>query len=136
MRRTSPRHHTPPALHPGVPVVQAFAAILVAASTACAHVGPVLGEVFARVDVARVIECAGKPDNAAKARCLGVAVLTPAIDVALRRAAEASYRAIDQIEKPTGSEVDADPRAEHRAARELEAALDDLARALAEVPHD
>jgi hypothetical protein len=63
-------------------------------------------------------------------------VLTPAVDVALSRAADAAHRALDRIDGPGGSELEADPRGDRRAARELDLALDDLARAIAEAPHE
>lgn len=136
MRRNFQRHHTPLRVRCYTVAARTIAAIFLFGAAGCAHLLPVLGEVVSRVDVARVIQCARLDGAESKARCLGVAVLTPAVDVALQRAEAAARRALDRIDPPNGAEVEPDPRAERAAARELDAALDDLARAIAEAPHE
>jgi hypothetical protein len=136
MRRNSPRHHTPHDVRLSAWVARITAALLLCVTVGCAHLLPVLGQVVSRVDVSRVIQCARLPDAESKARCLGVAVLTPAVDVALQRAEAAAHRALDRIDPPNGAEVEADPRADRSAARDLEAALEDLAIAISEAPHE
>jgi hypothetical protein len=98
----------------------------------CAHLGPILEQVVSRIDVQRVLDCSRAESPADKARCLGVAVLTPAIDVALQRARAAADRALHSIDGPAGSELPTDRAADRRIARELDDALDDLSIAIAE----
>jgi hypothetical protein len=91
-----------------------------------ATVGPSLGEVVRRVDVGRLLECAGR-SGWERARCLGAAVLSPALDLAVDRAAGLAERA-QQAMTPGAGADDVDPDA---LAAELDAALADVAREIA-----
>ena len=101
------------------------------ATTGCAHVGPALGAVMARVSVGDVIKCADQPTIKAKAICLGVKLLTPAADAALDKAASLAHRAID-AESGSGSSADDLSETDRRhLAADLDRAMDELAIELA-----
>lgn len=110
-----------------VALVLAGAALIMAGCQPMpASVAPTLGEVVSRVDVGRLLGCASQR-GLERARCLGAAMLTPALDVAVERAAELAERASQALTPGAGAD-DVDPEA---LAVELDAALVDVAREIA-----
>lgn len=91
--------------------------------TGCAELGPHIGPVLARVDVARLIECRSAGDFSAVARCLGAEAASQGLRVAYEEAVQALDRALEQGNPHAGA---ADLEDRHAAA-ELDAALDHLA---------
>lgn len=108
------------------------ALILVAAlgcSPSAASVVPTLGEVVGRVDVPRLLECAGKPKGE-RARCLGASVLTTALDLAVDKAAAIADQARDAVNAGAGADDMTDAERDD-LARELDAAMAAVAREIA-----
>lgn len=106
--------------------------VLVLSLTGCAALPGILSTVAAvvsRVDVATAIRCADLPNKKERARCVGAATWSPALDEALDQAAYWGDKALDAA-SPTGAEVP--PAEERRIAVETERALDRLALEVAE----
>lgn len=95
---------------------------LLAVLTAChptpATVRPTLAEVVSRVDVGRVLACAGRPD---RWRCLGAAAASTALDLAADRAEAAARAAQDALSGAGADDVDEDA-----LAADLELAMSQL----------
>jgi hypothetical protein len=90
--------------------------------TGCAFL-PALANVVSRIDIPRAIACATAPREE-RARCVGAAALTPALDQAITEAAAAGRRALEAA-GPAGAELS--PAEQRAAARDAERALDKLA---------
>lgn len=86
---------------------------------------PTLGEVVGRVDVPRLLECAAM-SGLDRARCLGASALTTALDLAVDKAADLAEAAIGALNPEAGAEVS--PGDQERIAKDLDAALADVAR--------
>lgn len=93
------------------------------ATSAARAAAPTLSEVLHRVDVGRVLECAGRPDRWA---CLGAEAASTAIDLAADKAEAAARAAQDAMSGAGADDID-----ETEVAAELDAALAELAAALA-----
>lgn len=91
---------------------------------------PTLNQIVARVDIARAIDCAGKPTPADKAKCLGVSLLSDALGLALDEAAKAGAAAV-QAAGGAGAEMSDDER--DAIAADADRALDRLAVEIANV---
>lgn len=89
-------------------------------SPAARSLAPSLGDVLQRVDVGRVLECAGRPD---RWRCLGAEAASMALDLAADRAEAAARAAQDAMSGAGAADVDEDD-----LAVELDAALVELGR--------
>lgn len=102
--------------------------LLLAMLTACEpgpvarSVTPSLQDVVGRVDVGRVLACAGRPD---RWRCLGAEAASIAIDIAADKAEAAARAAQDALSGAGAADVDED-----ELAAELDAALLDLGAAI------
>ncbi len=75
-----------------------LALLLPACAPGCAalpgYSAPSLGAVVARVDVGKAIACAAEPTPEARAKCLGVSLLTDALGLALDEAGRAGKAAL------------------------------------------
>lgn len=90
---------------------------------------PSLGEVLGRVDVPRLLKCAAK-SGSDRARCLGAAAATTALDRAVDRAAELAERAREIGNQQAGASDSTDGEREAIAA-DLDDALEAVAREVA-----
>jgi len=92
---------------------------------------PGLVDVLSRVDARTVVRCATEGGAASRAACLGAAAASPILEVLLERARKAVERA--SMVGPGGAGADdASDADRRRAARDLDKALDELSRAVAE----
>lgn len=89
---------------------------------------PTLGEVVGRVDVPRLLQCAGM-SGGARAKCLGASILTSALDLAVDKAADLAEAARDALNPEAGAEVSDADRA--KIAADLDAALEQVGREVA-----
>lgn len=90
---------------------------------------PTLDQVVARVDIARAIECAGKGTAKEKARCLGVSLMSDALNLALDEAAKAGRAAIEAASGAGADDLSDDDRSQ--IAADCDLALDKLATEIA-----
>lgn len=84
---------------------------------------PTLGEVVQRIDVGRVLACAGQPD---RWRCLGAEAASAALELAADKAEAAARAAQDALSGAGADDVDEDA-----LAAELDAALLELGQQVA-----
>lgn len=90
--------------------------------------GVLLDDVLHTVTPDRAAECADRPTDEARAKCVGVDVLSDGLRLALRRAGELALAA---IRARSGAGAEMSPADERKLARELDHALDELAHEIA-----
>ncbi len=90
----------------------------------------ILDDVLATVTPGRAVECADRPTDEAKAKCIGVGALTDGLRTALEQAAELARRALE-ARAPGGAEYPISPAEERKLAGQLDRALQNLAHEVA-----
>ncbi len=101
----------------------------VAGCSGSAMRGPTLSQVMARVDVPRLLECAGRPSGKQIAKCLGARALTQGLQIAIDEARRLAEDAELASSGAGAADYNADDRAE--LAIELDAALQAVASEIA-----
>jgi len=88
--------------------MKTFAFVLAFLSTSCAGFGgppsPRVREIVARVDVAKILQCADRETAKDLARCLGARAMSEGLRIAYEEALGFAERAIEQSQRPSGSE--------------------------------
>ena len=111
---------------PAAIVLLLMAAPLMACGGAVGSVIPTLGAVLSRVDVPRLLDCAGHlPDYGAAAKCLGARALTQGLRIAMDEAVRAAEQA-ELLGSGAGA-ADASEADKADMAKDLDASLDRLA---------
>jgi len=88
--------------------MKTFAFVLAFLSTSCAGFSappsPRVREIVARVDVAKILRCAGQETPKDLARCLGARAMSEGLRIAYEEALGFAERAIEQSQRPSGSQ--------------------------------